>query len=86
MSKYRSWARRVAVGLSSLRDRAASRLAGSRFNPSRWLRRHHWLIVSAAFVAPFVAVDILTKFHGLAMFCTVIFLFQLADDRDTAER
>jgi hypothetical protein len=30
-----SLARRFATGLSSLRDRAASRLAGSRFNPSR---------------------------------------------------
>ena len=30
-----SWARRFATGLSSLRDRAAARLAGSRFNPSR---------------------------------------------------
>jgi hypothetical protein len=30
------WARRFADGLSSLRDRAAARLAGSRFNPSRW--------------------------------------------------
>jgi hypothetical protein len=30
-----NWARSFATGLSSLRDRAASRLAGSRFNPSR---------------------------------------------------
>jgi len=36
MSKYRLWARRVAAGLSSLRDRAASRLAALRFNPSRY--------------------------------------------------
>ena len=31
-----SLARRFATGLSTLRDRAASRLAGSRFNPSRY--------------------------------------------------
>ena len=41
MEGYRGWARRLADGLSSLRDRAAARLAGSRFNPSRvWT--HEW--------------------------------------------
>lgn len=76
----------LRTGLSSLRDRAAARLAALRFNPSRWWRsfalRHHWLLVTAVFVGPFVALDRLTKFHSIAMFLTVCFVLQLADDRD----
>jgi hypothetical protein len=41
MSAGNTWARRFATGLSSLRDRAAARLASSSINPSRvWA--HEW--------------------------------------------
>jgi hypothetical protein len=61
MSAVSTWARRFATGLSSLRDRAAARLAALRFNPSRvgwWFVDS--LIIDYVLVALLVAVTVIS--------------------------
>jgi hypothetical protein len=45
----------LRTGLSSLRDRAAARLAASRFNPSRWSKRAQYTISASLFFLTAIA-------------------------------
>jgi hypothetical protein len=76
----------LRTGLSSLRDRAAARLAALRFNPSRWrpfVRRHAALIVCAGLAAPIILIDRVFDLHALAMVLAIYLAFSMADAWDT---
>jgi hypothetical protein len=72
----------LRTGLSSLRDRAAARLAALRFNPSRFVVRHFGLLSAAVGVAIASAFYLAGGFHSIGMVLACVVALGVGDAWD----
>jgi hypothetical protein len=71
----------LRTGLSSLRDRAASRLAALRFNPSRWLAFIALTVLAASYgllLIGYTITAVIWAHNDSALYSLVTFAIQMA--------